>query len=670
MTVVIPVWGSYEQDLPDAVRSVRSTDADPRVVLVDNASDPPIVPLDGCELVRSDTRLSRGAARNLALSRVSSEYVMFLDADDELLPGGLSHLLEGLSRRPDAKAFVGRIVEPDGTVHRMPRAISRFLARAPRAFAWMNAVWSLTSVQGCALLRTAAVRDCGGYPDASNGEDWALGVAVAFRGPIVFDERPVLMYRLRPDSPGGEESPPTGVLLGNAARIREQLRSDPAVGASATAIALLRGAQTFTVLVARPVVRLLRPTARRSGVSGVRTRTEPVRILRVIARLNVGGPAIQAISLTKRLEAHGYVTHLVRGAEEEREGNLDDLASDLGVSPKLVPTLRRHPGVHDLRALLELVRIVRSERPHIIHTHAAKAGTLGRLAALIACPRRRSRPVLVHTFHGHSLSGYFSPRVSAAYRIIERFLARFTDKLVAVSEEVRDELVNLGVADRSGFEVIPLGFELDRFASDLDNSRKAREAIRGELAIPPDATLVTLIARLVPIKRVDRFLRVALSVGELDNVHFLVVGDGELNKALRTSPEARALGARLAWTGFRRDIPSVCAASDVVMLTSDNEGTPVSLIEAGAAGLATISTYVGGVASVVRHGQTGLLVDRDDDEGLTQSVTRLVTDAPLRERMGQAARAHVRESFSLERLVSDLDTLYRSLLDAHLGTEA
>src|SRR3954453_2699830 len=168
---------------------------------------------------------------------------------------------------------------------------------------------------------------------------------------------------------------------------------------------------------------------------------EPIRILRVIARLNIGGPAIQAISLTALLDERGFRTRLVRGAESADEGSMDDLAARLGVAPTLLATMRRDPGLGDLRALLALVRLLRRDRPQLVHTHAAKAGTLGRAAVLLAFPLRRGRPVVVHTFHGHSLTGYFSSRTAAVYRAIERILAGRTDVLVAVSDEVRADLV-------------------------------------------------------------------------------------------------------------------------------------------------------------------------------------------------------------------------------------
>lgn len=389
----------------------------------------------------------------------------------------------------------------------------------------------------------------------------------------------------------------------------------------------------------------------------------PVKIVRVIARLNIGGPAIQALTLTSQLGPLGYCTVLVRGREDLHEGDMNYLADQLDVEPVLISQLRRNPGLHDLPALARLVTLIRRERPMLVHTHAAKAGTLGRLAVLIAYPCRPRRPALVHTFHGHSLIGYFSPRVARLYRLVERLLARYTDVLIAVSEEVRDDLVALGVAAEDRFRVVPLGLNLDRFALDGEERLEGRARTRQELGVSPEETLLTLIARLVPIKRVDRFLRVARLLADVDSVRFLIVGDGELQDKLKGSTDAAALGPRVIWAGFRRDMPEICFASDVIVLTSDQEGTPVSLIEAGAAGVPTVSTNVGGAAMVVKDGETGLLVSVDDEPGLADAMRKLAADDTLRAQMAAAAQARILNQFGLERLLSDLDDLYRRLLN-------
>lgn len=386
-----------------------------------------------------------------------------------------------------------------------------------------------------------------------------------------------------------------------------------------------------------------------------------VRIVRVIARLNIGGPAIQAITLTRLLEPLGYRTRLVRGREGDDEGSMDYLAAELSVSPTLIPTMRRDPGLGDIAALAQLVAILRRDRPRIVHTHAAKGGTLGRAAALLAFPRRSRRPILVHTFHGHSLTGYFDSRTARLFRGIERALARRTDALVAVSAEVRDDLVELGVASANRFTVIPLGFDLRHFLDDSEREpRRAR--LRDEWGLAAGDEVVTLIARLVPIKRVDRFLAAARVLADRPRVRFVIVGDGELRDQLASSDDALALGDRLRWAGFRRDMPDVCFASDVVALTSDNEGTPVSLIEAQAAAVPVVATDVGGVRSAVRHGETGLLARPEQPEQLAAAIASLLDEPARAHELGRAGRTYVRETYEIQRLVNDLHKLYNSLL--------
>lgn len=391
------------------------------------------------------------------------------------------------------------------------------------------------------------------------------------------------------------------------------------------------------------------------------TDRETIRLTRIIARLNIGGPAIQAITLTDLLNERGYRTRLVRGRESPTEGSMDYLAQELGVAPTLVASMRRDPGYQDIAALLQLIRILRRDRPRIVHTHAAKAGTLGRLAALVAFPVKQRRPILVHTFHGHSLTGYFSGRTAGMYRRIERWLARHTDALVAVSPEVRDDLVALGVAQPDRFAVIPLGFDLSDFLDDSERAER-RAALRVSWGIADDEQVVTLVARLVPIKRVDRFLAVAQLLVERPKTRFVVVGDGELRDELARSSDALALGDRLVWAGFRRDMPDVCFASDVIALTSDNEGTPVSLIEAQAAAVPVVGTDVGGVRSAVRDRETGILAPVDDVRGFAQAVAAILDDRDLGAKLAAAGREHALRSFGIQRLVNELDDLYSCLL--------
>jgi glycosyltransferase involved in cell wall biosynthesis len=346
---------------------------------------------------------------------------------------------------------------------------------------------------------------------------------------------------------------------------------------------------------------------------------------------------------------------------------MDALAEELGVRPIRLPTLKRAIGVGDVIALGFLVREMRKSRPNILHTHASKAGALGRVAALLA---GRGRPrVIVHTFHGHVLTGYFSRRVSALFAAIERVLARATTCLIAVSDEVREDLIRFRVAPPERIVVVPVGFDLSRFDVPDDERRARRIAFRHALGIPIDAFVVTLVARIEPIKRVDRFLRVAERVG-VSTAHFLIVGDGELRGELQRSPEAQRLRDRLTWAGLRTDMPDVYFASDVLAVTSDNEGTAVSAIEAQAAALPVVSTKVGGMPSVVCERETGLLVDPKDEFGFTAALQALLADEGLVRRLGDRAAEHVRATYSLDRLLADIDTLYRQLLSEASGLGA
>jgi glycosyltransferase involved in cell wall biosynthesis len=387
----------------------------------------------------------------------------------------------------------------------------------------------------------------------------------------------------------------------------------------------------------------------------------PVQLLRIIARLNIGGPAIQAITLTERLSPRGYRTVLVRGSESQNEGAMDDLAQKRGVTPVRVPWLGRELGVRDLAAFAAILKLTLSVRPQIVHTHAAKAGTLGRMAAFVA-----RVPVTVHTFHGHVLEGYFSPRKAQLFRTVERWLARRTTKLIAVSHEVRADLIRLRIAPENKIEVIPLGFDLTQFSFEDSERAQRRGAFRRAYGIEPDAIVISLVARLVPIKRVDRFLRIAAQLSRNPDadprIRFVIAGDGESRDQLLASPQARVLSERLTWTRFGAGIADVYAGSDMVALTSDNEGTPVSLIEAHAASLPVVSTDVGGVRAVVQGGVSGFVIPPALEDEFMEALRTLTADPELRKRFGSAGHEHVRGRFALDRLVEDIDSLYRRLV--------
>ena len=381
----------------------------------------------------------------------------------------------------------------------------------------------------------------------------------------------------------------------------------------------------------------------------------PVRVLRIIARLNVGGPAHHVTVLSANLDPDRYTTVLLTGATGPGESSFEHMALARGVHPHRVPGLG--PAVRpldDLRALAALVRHVRRFRPDVVHTHTAKAGMLGRLAARIALGRR---PVVVHTYHGHVLRGYFSPGVTAAYRAIERGLALLTTRLVGVSAATVDELVALRIAPRERFAVVPIGLDLTPFLAVRSDSA----GLRADLGAGPDTLVATFTGRLVPIKRVDLLIdAVAGARAQGADVRLVVAGDGELRAALEA--QAAPLGDAVRFLGVRDDLPALAAGTDLAVLASDNEGTPVALVEAAAAGVPALATDVGGTGDIVRDGETGMLVPPGDVGALTAALVAAAADRAALARLGAAAREHVTARYAATRLVRDVDALYTQLL--------
>jgi glycosyltransferase involved in cell wall biosynthesis len=379
----------------------------------------------------------------------------------------------------------------------------------------------------------------------------------------------------------------------------------------------------------------------------------------VIARMNLGGPAHQASLLSgRRLDPERYETLLVHGRPAPGEESMADLATAEGAETVYLPSLRQPVNpIHDLRALRRLVSIARRFRPDLVHTHMAKAGFLGRQAALIAA---RPRPVLVHTFHGHVLEGYFGPAKTDLYRRLERRLARRTDRLIGVSRQTVDDLVRLEVAPAEKFSVIPLGLDLGPFAN---VERNAGRGLRAELGLADDDVLLVFVGRIVPIKRLDLLLRAfSRAQPEGARLHLAIAGDGQTRADFERFASDLGIRDAVSFLGYRRDLVPIAAAADVAVLSSDNEGTPVWLIEAAAAGTPAIATDVGGASEVVTP-ETGLVVPPDDEAGLASAISPLAADQALRRRMGKAAREHVLRRYSIERLVADIDSLYRELLE-------
>ncbi len=376
----------------------------------------------------------------------------------------------------------------------------------------------------------------------------------------------------------------------------------------------------------------------------------------------MGGPALHVAYLSAGLKDRGYDTTLVAGSLALGEESMSAVADRLDVPIVTIPELHREISpLRDLRAVYHLAELIREQRPHILHTHTAKAGAIGRLAALLAGSARP--PIVVHTFHGHVLRGYFDPVRSAFFRLLERWLARRTTALVAVSPEVRDDLVALGVAPPEKFTVVRLGIELDERVGANGNEAQGAET-RRLLGIPPDRFVVGWIGRMTGVKRTDDVLLAVRRLRERGVEAVLcMVGDGPDRDTTERRAHELGIVRDSLFLGYQDDVAPFYAAFDALILPSANEGTPVSAIEALAAGCPVVATRVGGVPDVVRDGFDGFLVEPGDVDAMAERLARLAADPKLRRRMGEAGRASVHERYSVERLLDNVDRLYRELLE-------
>lgn len=397
--------------------------------------------------------------------------------------------------------------------------------------------------------------------------------------------------------------------------------------------------------------------------------SRPLKILRIIARLNVGGPARHVVLLDRGLRARGHHTLLVHGAVGAGEASLEHLAQagDLPVL-MLAEVGPRISLFSDALAFAKLVKLMFRETPDVIHTHTAKAGALGRVsAALYNATRRRSRRALVvHTFHGHVLSGYFGRVGNALVRTAERALATITDCIVTVSPAQRRDIVSrFRVAPEWRVAMIPLGLDLQALLTATVGPSTLRQA----LGIPAGDVVFGFVGRFVPIKDlgtlIDAFAAVVRTV---PNASLLMVGDGPLRPEIETAANRLGISERVRFAGWTEDLTAVYGAMDVCVLSSLNEGTPVAVIEAMASAKPIVATAVGGVPDVVDDGRTGILVPARDPHRFAAAMIALAQDGSNRTQMGQAARHDVATRFSHLRLVDDIDRLYSERLARKRGT--
>ncbi len=381
---------------------------------------------------------------------------------------------------------------------------------------------------------------------------------------------------------------------------------------------------------------------------GMETAGRPIKVLRIIARMNIGGPAVQVTGLMRGLNPIDFEHRLLTGHCNADEADfLLKTASDIPVT-RVDGLGRSIKPIADLTALIAIVKVIREFKPEIIHTHTAKAGVLGRVASIISL----YPSIRVHTFHGHLLHGYFGAFKTKLVITIEKILAFFTHQLLAVGKKVQDELIEVGIGNKEKFAVMPPGLSL----GEISESGLAKS----ELGLNKDLLYCSFIGRVTKIKRPDRFLDVVAELVKRNvNIQFFIAGDGNLLEETKFRIEKDSLP--VACLGWRTDIERVIGASDIVLLTSDNEGTPLSLIQAGMAGVLVVSTNVGSVSEVVLNGETGILTELDVN-AIADAIESLVVNSALRNQLGSAAKQFTNDNFGVLRLVKDHETLYRKLI--------
>lgn len=380
--------------------------------------------------------------------------------------------------------------------------------------------------------------------------------------------------------------------------------------------------------------------------------TKPIKVMRVIARMNVGGPAWQVSVLTRGLVPPDFESTLVCGYVSEGEADFIALRDPDLPCQQIEGLGRSIKPLDDLRAFVTLVRLMRAERPDIVHTHTAKAGVLGRLAAIVA-----RVPIRVHTFHGHVLHGYFSPRVTKAIILIERLLASRTTALAAVGVQVRDDLLAARIGKPHHYTVVPPGVVI--------KASLTKAEARQRFDLPPDAPIALFVGRLTQIKRPDRLLEAFRIVRQtVPDAVLAIAGEGDLFDQMK--PQANDLGDSVRFLGWQSDLSAVYPLADVVVLTSDNEGMPVTLIEASMLGVPCVTTDVGSAREVVIDQGTGFVVSKQPNE-IADAVSRVLDDQDLANRLGIAAKKNADEGFGTSRLVGDYATLYRSLMARRQG---
>lgn len=363
--------------------------------------------------------------------------------------------------------------------------------------------------------------------------------------------------------------------------------------------------------------------------------------------MNVGGPAILISELLKGLNNKDFESFLITGNCESNEVDYLE-ANNLNFNEIRIKGFGRSLNpISDLKSILKIIRTLRKIKPDIVHTHTAKAGVIGRITSLVATPKAKR----VHTYHGHLLHGYFSKSKTQLVILIEKSLAKITDLILTVGNQVKKDLLAAGIGKAEKMMITFPGLSV--------NAREEVKGLRKKLEIAEDEVVLIYVGRLTGIKRPDRLINAFRKACDYcHNLTLLVVGDGEL----RAETEKQAYGLKVKFLGWRTDVYELMTISDIAILTSDNEGMPITLIEAAHLGLPSISTNVGSVSDVIIHAQTGYTTSIDE-ESISERIKQLATSKSLRDKFGKAAKLHATENFSVNSMVDFHKNAYKSLLN-------
>ncbi len=381
-----------------------------------------------------------------------------------------------------------------------------------------------------------------------------------------------------------------------------------------------------------------------------------IKVLRIISRLNIGGPSIHVINLNKGLDKKMFQSLLLCGDISDGEKSMLNEAKKSGIKLMSIPELTNEHSLKlkDLKALLKIYLIIKKYKPDIVHTHTAKAGLIGRIAAHLALT-----PKIIHTYHGHVLHGYFSKPKTYLLRLMEKFLALITDSLIVVSDKIKTELINYKISKPAKFNIIKLGFNLNPFL----NNHHLKNKLKENLELPYDSNLIGIVGRMVPIKNHKLFIEAASQIiAKKENTYFLIVGDGPLRKSIENLTYKLNINKNTFFTGWRNDLPLIYASLDILVCSSDNEGTSVSVIEAMASGCPVVTTSVGGHPDIIDEGNNGYLIEPQNTDTLANKILEILNNPNKSLRLGENARTDAKNNFSYDRLINDVQKHYKKLL--------